>query len=102
VAADSLSGATPANDSATDDAVAKAAAARAEERKYRNQGYKPHVMNGETYWCKSESLVGSRLPTTICFSVAQLKWQELQGQDTVRGIQRLNTGTHAQGGGPGN
>jgi hypothetical protein len=93
VAANSPSGTASADTPATDDPAAKAAAAKAEEKKYRNKGYKPHVVKGETQWCKEEYPVGSRIPSMTCYTVAQMEWQEQQGQDTLRDIQRLNTGT---------
>ncbi len=89
VATDSLSATPPAN-AADADAAAKAAAAAKEEKKYRSQGYRPHVKNGETYWCKSDLPIGSRLPTTTCSTVAQMQEQERQAQDTVKEIQMHN------------
>jgi hypothetical protein len=81
--------ATPQASAGTVDAAAAkaAAAAAAEEKKYRNRGYRPQVRKGETYWCKSDLAVGSRLPTTTCSTAAQMELAEQQGQDTVKYMQ---------------
>lgn len=60
----------------------------AEERQLVNQGYKVKVRNGEKYFCRGETELGSRLAAhQTCGTLAQLKFVIQQNKDEVRAMQ---------------
>jgi len=79
--------ATPAAPKVDADAEAKAQAL-AVEKKMRGRGYKPVVRNGTTYFCRSETAIGSRFPTQICGTPEDLDRAALNGKETTEKIQQ--------------
>ncbi len=48
-------------------------------------GYKPWRYRGERVYCRSETLTGSNLETTVCLTVEQIEAQERVGKDILNG-----------------
>ena len=57
-------------------------------RQARLQGYKPRQRDGHTIYCRSEAMVGSRLPETICRDEAQLNNELRNTEDTQQEMLR--------------
>lgn len=58
-----------------------AAASEANVKRLRAAGYKPETHNGETFYCRRETKMGSRFDTKVCGTAAQLAAATLNGQE---------------------
>jgi hypothetical protein len=77
--------AVPAAAAPADSATALAAA---RDKRLRNLGYKPEVRKGETIYCRSEALVGTRFPTKVCGTADQLDQITTDDKDATLRLQR--------------
>jgi hypothetical protein len=76
------------------DAQAKAdaeAKAKAVDKRLRAQGYKPVNHNGTLRYCRSETALGSRFPTSVCGTPEELDFAQQNGKETVQRIQQMNS-----------
>jgi hypothetical protein len=60
----------------------------ADDKYLRQQGYKREVRNGQTYYCRSEVVVGSRFQNKVCGSAEQLTSARRQAQANVSKTQQ--------------
>ena len=74
--------------SATAPVDAAAALAAARDKRLRNLGYKPEKRRGETLYCRSEALVGTRFPTKVCATAEQLDQMTTDDKDAAMRLQR--------------
>jgi len=75
-----------ANATAPADAAAAIAAAR--DKRLRNLGYKPEKRHGETFYCRSEMVVGTRFPSKVCGTADQLDQTTNDDKDALQTLQR--------------
>jgi hypothetical protein len=82
------SSATPATSSTPATATATAATSTAasgvsaeDDKRLRSAGYKRTVQNGQTYYCKSEQVLGSRFEHKVCRTPEQVSADRNQGRD---------------------
>jgi|HubBroStandDraft_4_1064222.scaffolds.fasta_scaffold140085_3 hypothetical protein len=61
----------------------------ADDKYLRQQGYKREVRNGQTYYCRSEVVVGSRFQNKVCGSSEQLTSARRQAQANVSKAQSV-------------
>jgi hypothetical protein len=61
----------------------------AQDKKWRSQGYKPVVRNGETLYCRREPILGSHFATSACRTAASLEDAERSGQYYVEQNQHV-------------
>jgi len=87
-AAASSAAAPSATQAASSTPAAASAAASAtpgvsaeDDKKLRSAGYKPTVQNGQTYYCKSEPVMGSRFEHKVCRTAEQVSADRNQGRD---------------------
>jgi hypothetical protein len=73
---------------ATPPADSAAAFAAARDKRLRSAGYKPEVRKGETYYCRSEVLVGTRFPTKTCGTAEQLDQITTNDKEAAQQLQR--------------
>lgn len=81
----------------TDEAAAKAAAAKAEvdrdTRHFLALGYKPEMHHGEQIYCRKDTDLGSRLTQVKnCGTIEELKLQEQSARTGVADTQRKQVG----------
>jgi len=70
-------------------AVTPAALAAEKTDKFKvPPGYRPRKKDGETYYCKKETILGSRFPQEFCFTSAQLKELEANSAAQRREMQK--------------
>ena len=78
-----------ANDEAAKAAAAKKAAeADAEEKRLLARGYKKEIHNGETFYCRYETKMGSRFETKQCGTVESMNQAEQQARDLMQNRMR--------------
>jgi hypothetical protein len=82
--------AAPADAKAGGSAAAQAAAGSSSaqpdaDQDVLEQGYKPVVKNGETYYCRKEILTGSRFSTVVCLTPQQIENMKQAAKDTLTG-----------------
>jgi hypothetical protein len=70
---------TPATASAA--ASATPGVSADDDKRLRAAGYKPTVQNGQTYYCKSEQVMGSRFEHKVCRTAEQVSADRNQGRD---------------------
>jgi hypothetical protein len=70
---------TPAAASAS--ASATPGVSAEDDKRLRAAGYKPTVQNGQTYYCKSEQVMGSRFEHKVCRTAEQVSADRNQGRD---------------------
>ena len=58
-----------------------------DDKRLRAQGYKMTVSNGETYYCRSEPVLGTRFDHKICRTPEQLSADRNQGKDETNRAQ---------------
>jgi hypothetical protein len=85
--ATSSSSAKPASAAATTP-VKPADDSDADDKYLRQQGYKREVRNGQTYYCRSEIVVGSRFQNKVCGSVESLTSARRAAQSVVSKAQQ--------------
>jgi hypothetical protein len=76
--------AAPAPATASEPAAATSQTAAVEEKSDKVRipsGYKARKKDNETVYCKKETILGSRFPTDVCLTLAQLR--ELQERSTL-------------------
>jgi hypothetical protein len=74
--------------SATAPADAAAALAAARDKRLRDRGYKPEKRHGETIYCRSEMVVGTRFPSKVCGTGDQLDQITTDDKDALQTLQR--------------
>ena len=78
-----------ANDAAAKaPAAKKAAEADAEEKRLLARGYKKEIHNGETFYCRYETKMGSRFETKQCGTVESMNQAEQQARDLMQNRMR--------------
>jgi hypothetical protein len=87
-AAPAASSSSAASASAAITPAKPAADADADDKYLRQQGYKREVRNGQTYYCRSEIVVGSRFQNKVCGSSEQLTSARRQAQANVSKAQQ--------------
>ena len=67
----------------------------------RDNGYRPEVRSGKTFFCRHEIPIGSTLPVTHCVNATNLRWEVEYEQQERRALQENApmTGEPAGGGG---
>jgi hypothetical protein len=53
--------------------------------------YKPVNHNGTLRYCRSETALGSRFPTSVCGTPEELDFAQQNGKETVQRIQQMNS-----------
>ena len=74
--------------SATAPVDAAAAIAAARDKRLRNLGYKPEKRHGETIYCRSEMVLGTRFPSKVCGTADQLDQITNDDKDALQTLQR--------------
>ena len=74
--------------SATAPVDAAAAIAAARDKRLRDRGYKPEKRHGETIYCRSEMVVGTRFPSKVCGTGDQLDQITTDDKDALQTLQR--------------
>jgi hypothetical protein len=59
-----------------------------DEKKLLSQGYKLETRGGQKFFCRSETLVGSRFPTKTCRTAAQMAVVRQNSKDYLNDVQR--------------
>ena len=75
---------------ATADAAAEARAKETDKR-LRNQGYKPAVRNGVTYYCRNQPQLGSHFETRVCSTPEDLERMALDSKEVTEKMQFIRT-----------
>lgn len=67
----------------------------------RDNGYRPEVRNGKTFFCRHEIPIGSTLPVTHCVDATNLRWEVEYEQQERRALEESSpmNGEPAGGGG---
>jgi hypothetical protein len=75
------------------EAAKSAAELRAKEtdKRLRNEGYKPAVMNGTTYYCRYQTEVGSHLATRSCATPEDLERIARDSKEVTEKMQFIRT-----------
>ena len=60
-------------------------------RQAREQGYKPRKTNGDTVYCRSEAVIGSRLEKVVCLTEESLAQVLRNTEDAQQALMRGNT-----------
>jgi hypothetical protein len=55
-------------------------------------GYKPEVRRGETYYCRQEAMVGTRFPSKVCGTAAEIDRVTVGSRETTDKLQREQIG----------
>jgi hypothetical protein len=83
---------TSANDPAPPAALASPPAAKTidpqQDKRLRNMGYRPETRHGELVYCRTETVVGTRFPSKVCGTPADLARITTEGRDAINQIQR--------------
>lgn len=53
----------------------------------RSAGYKPEVHNGQTFFCRREAVLGSRLESKVCGTAAEIERSTQNSQELAERIQ---------------
>ena len=61
-----------------------------QEKKWRAQGYKPEKRKDETFWCRRETTLGSRLEEKKCWTAAALEDNERNSREYVDELQHTS------------
>jgi hypothetical protein len=56
----------------------------ADEKRYLAAGYKRKTQNGQTFYCRKETPIGSRFETERCRSAEDMAMQAQQGKDFIK------------------
>ena len=64
----------------------------ATDKVLRSRGYKVEVRNGNTFYCRRETVVGSHFESKVCGTAEQMHSSEQDTQDTVDKIARQQAG----------
>ncbi|HEY1726409.1 MAG TPA: hypothetical protein VGF89_13365 [Steroidobacteraceae bacterium] len=64
-----------------------------EDKHLRSMGYRPETRQGVVFYCRSEVMSGSRLPSRVCGTPTQIESVIQHGQETMNQIERTMSQT---------
>lgn len=83
----SVPAAAPAPESQKSDSGSKSDVTPAQMKALRMAGYKPVVRDGETLFCRTEPVLGSRLEKKVCGTAADIERSTQNSQELAERIQ---------------
>lgn len=81
------SAAAPSADAQKSESGSKSEVTPAQMKSLRSAGYKPMVHNGDTLFCRTEPILGSRLEKKVCGTAAEIERSTQNSQELAERIQ---------------